>query len=87
EQALRRLKVPVQDFLELNSIEALAELVRQKVGVALLPRLRSASWEQDLTLRVIALPEAGLLRGIGLLYRREVRGPLTDAVARQFEQL
>lgn len=88
EQALRRLKVHVQDFLELNSIEALAELVRQKVGVALLPRLRNASWEQDPTLRVIALPElASLSRSIGLLYRREVRGALTEAIARRFQQL
>lgn len=88
EQALRRLKTPVQDFLELNSIEALAELVRQKVGVALLPRLRRASWEQDLTLRVIALPElATLTRSVGLLCRREVRGPLTEAIAQQFRQV
>ncbi len=88
EQGLRRLlKAPVQEFLELNSIEALAELVRQQVGVALLPRLRRASWEQDLTLRVIALPELALTRSIGLLYRREVRGALTEAIARQFREL
>lgn len=88
EQGLRRLvKAPVQEFLELNSIEALAELVRQQVGVALLPRLRRASWEQDLTLRVIALPELALTRSIGLLYRREVRGALTEAIARQFREV
>jgi DNA-binding transcriptional LysR family regulator len=86
EQVLRRLKVPVQEFLELNSIEALAELVRQRVGVSLLPRLRSARWEQDPTLRVIALPEVGPARSVGLLCRREVRGPLTEAIARQFAQ-
>jgi DNA-binding transcriptional LysR family regulator len=84
EQLLRRLKVPVQEFLELNSIEALVELVRQRVGVSLLPLLRSARWEQDPTLRVIALPEAGPARSVGLLCRREVRGPLTEAIARQF---
>lgn len=88
EQALRRLsKTPVQEFLELNSIEALAELVRQQVGAALLPRLRRARWEQDLTLRVIALPEPALTRSVGLLYRRAVRGPLTEAIARQFDQV
>jgi DNA-binding transcriptional LysR family regulator len=88
EQALRKLvKASVQEFLELNSIEALAELVRQRVGVALLPRLRRASWEQDPTLRMIALPELALTRGIGLLYRREVRGALTEAIARQFREL
>lgn len=87
ERALRRLHVPVREFLELNSIEALAELVRQRVGVSLLPLLRRASWEQDLTLRVIALPELGLARNIGLLYRREARGPLTEAIAQQLRQV
>jgi DNA-binding transcriptional LysR family regulator len=87
ERALRRLHVPVREFLELNSIEALAELVRQRVGVSLLPLLRRASWEQDLTLRVIALPELGLARSIGLLYRREARGPLTEAIAQQLRQV
>lgn len=86
ERALRRLKVPVHEFLELNSIEALAELVRQRVGVSLLPHLRRASWEQDPTLRVIALPALDLVRSIGLLYRRQARGPLTEAIAQQLAQ-
>lgn len=86
EQALRRLGHPkLQEFLELNSIEALAELVRQRVGVALLPRLRSASWEQDPTLRVLPLPGMPLTRSLGLLCRRSVRGPLTEAIVQQFD--
>lgn len=86
DKALRTLQAPVQEFLELNSIEALAELVRQRVGVSLLPLLRRASWAQDPTLRVIALPELPLMRGIGLLYRREARGALTEAIVQQFAQ-
>lgn len=86
ERALRQLKVPVHDFLELNSIEALVELVRQRVGVALLPRLRRARWEQDLTLRVLPLPSPELTRSVGLLFRREARGPLTEAIAQEFAQ-
>ena len=82
--ALRRMSAAVQEFLQLNSIEALVELVRQDVGVALLPQLRSARWEQDPTLRVIKLPELDFTRSIGLLYKREVRGPLTEAIAAQF---
>lgn len=86
ERALRQLKVTARDFLELNSIEALAELVRQRVGITLLPLLRRARWEQDLTLRVLQLPAPAPARSIGLLYRREVRGPLTDAIAQEFAQ-
>lgn len=85
EQALRRLGHPkLQEFLELNSIEALAELVRQRVGVALLPLLRKAGWEQDPALRVLPLPGLPLRRSLGLLCRRSVRGPLTDAIVKQF---
>lgn len=86
DRALRQLKVPVREFLELNSIETLVELVRQRVGISLLPRLRLARWEQDLTLRVLPLPQPAPVRSVGLLYRREARGPLTEAVARQFSE-
>lgn len=83
-QGLKQLELPVSEFLELNSIEALAELVRQRVGVSLLPRLRRATWEQDPALRVLALPQLDLQREIGLLHRREAQGPLIDAIAREF---
>jgi len=83
-QALKQLGVVASEFLELNSIEALAELVRQRVGVSLLPRLRRATWEQDQALRVLPLPELGLLREVGLLHRREATGPLIDAIAQEF---
>lgn len=86
DKALRQLKTQVHEFLELNSIETLVELVRQRVGISLLPLLRLARWEQDLTLRVLALPNPAPVRSMGLLYRREARGPLTEAMARQFSE-
>ncbi len=42
DRVLRRLGVSVNDFLELNAIETLVELVRQEVGVTAL--LNGASW-------------------------------------------
>lgn len=83
-QGLKQLEVAAREFLELNSIEALAELVRQRVGVSLLPRLRRATWEQDPALRVLPLPELSLQREVGLLHRREAQGPLIDAIAQEF---
>ncbi|MBT9457309.1 MAG: LysR family transcriptional regulator [Burkholderiaceae bacterium] len=83
-RALKQVDVVASEFLELNSIEALAELVRQRVGVSLLPRLRRATWEQDPALRVLPMPELSLLREVGLLHRREATGPLIDAIAQEF---
>lgn len=37
ERVLRRLGLPLTEFLELNAIETLVELVRQQAGVTLLP--------------------------------------------------
>jgi len=61
----------------------IAQAAISGLGVALLPRLRRASWEQDASLRVIALPGLPLQRPVGLLFRRELRGPLTEAIVQQ----
>lgn len=71
QRALRQHQVKVVEFLELNSIEAIVELVRQRVGVALLPRLAHAGWDDDPALRLISLPGPALKREIGLLQRRD----------------
>jgi len=73
DQALRRLKWPVEEFLELNSIETLVELVRQEVGVTLLPRLHHASWENDSELSVLPLghEHVNMARVIGMVERTE----------------
>jgi DNA-binding transcriptional LysR family regulator len=81
DRALRRHRVRVQEFLELNSTEGLVELVRQGVGVSLLPRLQRATWERDPALRLMALPGEPLLRHVGLLQRRDRRAPLARAIA------
>ncbi|ARP94369.1 LysR family transcriptional regulator [Bordetella genomosp. 13] len=73
DRVLRRLGVSVHDFLELNAIETLVELVRQEVGVALLPLLNGANWQHSADLRVLALPgDLGpIARAVGMLERRE----------------
>jgi Transcriptional regulator len=76
ERTLRRLQWPVNDFLELNSIETLVELVRQEVGATLLPLLRGAAWERDPALRVLPLPARleGAVRPIGMIESAERAG-------------
>ena len=70
DRALKKLRVHVDDFLELNSLETIVELVRQDVGVTLVPQLRSAGWEQDPKLRLIPLYGKPSLRTIGMIERK-----------------
>lgn len=80
QRTLRRHGLRPAEFLELNSIEALVELVRQRVGVAMLPRLRGASWDSDPALRVLALPPPQAVREIGLMQRRDGNETLGRAI-------
>lgn len=85
EQALRRQRVPVQSLLELNSLETIAELVRQNAGVAIVPRLRHSSWGSDPLLRVLPLPVAAPPRTVGVLTRPEALRPVLALLDGQFE--
>src|SRR5256885_12459468 len=46
-----------QEFLELNSIETIVELVRDGMGVAMLPNLARHGWEGDPRLRVLPIAQ------------------------------
>ncbi|MBO4119709.1 LysR family transcriptional regulator [Cupriavidus gilardii] len=83
ERALRRAHLRVNEFLELNSIEALVELVRQQVGVTVVPLLQRARWRDDEALRVLPLEAGGepVWRTIGMLERRDhSRRHITEAI-------
>jgi len=90
DRVLRRLNVHVHEFLELNAIETVVELVRQEVGVTLLPLLKAAQWATAPDLRVLPLPEdiGGVVRSIGLIDRREhSRQAITDSIFQRCAQL
>ena len=83
ERVLRRLGVTIDEFLELNAIETLVELVRQEVGVTLLPLLNSANWQHAPDLRVLPLPRnlGSIVRSVGMLERRDpARQAVTTAI-------
>ncbi|CAG9169367.1 LysR substrate-binding domain-containing protein [Cupriavidus pampae] len=91
ERALRRSHLRVNEFLELNSIEALVELVRQEVGVTVVPLLKRARWREDESLRILPLQAGGepLTRTVGMLERRDhgrdhVTGAIRQACATLF---
>ena len=84
ERTLRKLKVKPQEFLELNAIESIVELVRSGLGITIVPLLRDARWQADPRLRVVEIPQAEVRR-IALVQRREApHAAVVTALARQF---
>ncbi|ADG20067.1 transcriptional regulator, LysR family [Paraburkholderia atlantica] len=88
DRALRKQRVKVNEFLELNSLEGIAELVRQGIGVAVVPLLRRSSWTHDDALRVVPLPDAGGRRNVGMLERAQHgKMSVTAAIVRQLKEV
>lgn len=73
DQVLQKMGIAPEDFLELNAIEQLISLVRQDVGVTLLPLLHSMTADQTGDLRILPLPEelGSPTRDIGMVVRRD----------------
>lgn len=85
ERALKRLRVKPQEFLELNALESIVELVRSGLGVAVVPLLRDARWASDSRLRIIELPQAEERR-VALVQRRDsAKAAIVAAVVREFQ--
>ena len=73
--------MPLNEFLELNAIETLIELVRQEVGVTLLPLINGSNWQQSPQLRILPADLGPSARAIGMLERREhARQGITAAI-------
>ncbi|MVW72947.1 MULTISPECIES: LysR family transcriptional regulator [unclassified Bordetella] len=90
DRVLRRLGMHPEEFLELNAIETLVELVRQEVGVTLLPLLNGSNWLSSPDLRIIRLPdEVGQpSRSIGMVERRDhARQTITREICAQCLEL
>lgn len=66
--ALEQLGIQPRIALELNSVEAIAQLVRQRFGVAVVPHLANAEWS-DQQLIVRPLPGRPVMRTVGMLER------------------
>ncbi len=85
ERTLRKLRARPSEFLELNSIEGIVDLVASGLGVAVLPCLREAAWDADPRLRVVALPASAEGREIVLVQSRTAaKALLVAAVSRRF---
>jgi DNA-binding transcriptional LysR family regulator len=84
--ALEQVGVEPKIAFELNSIEAIAQLVRQRYGVAIVPHLANAEWaEQQLVVK--DLPGRPIMRAVGMLERHQHgKKPVTQALCAWFNQ-
>ena len=84
ERTLRRMRVKPQEFLELNALESILDLVRSGLGVSVVPLLHGARWQADAKLRVIEIPRAEE-RLVALVQRRDtLKGQIVAALVREF---
>ncbi|CAM2166785.1 Hydrogen peroxide-inducible genes activator [Paraburkholderia sacchari] len=70
DEALRTLGIKPQEYLELNSIETIVSLVRNDVGVSVLPVLHNGHWHDDANLRLIPLCNPPFMRSVGMIHRK-----------------
>jgi DNA-binding transcriptional LysR family regulator len=88
QQVLNQCDVRPRRHLELNSSEAIIELVRQGFGVAIVPMLAKVNWADDQYMKILPLPGGGVQRQVGLLERtHHHRKRLTEALRSYFEGL
>lgn len=84
-EVLRQCNVTPADAMELNSFEAIMEIVRHGFGVAIVPKLANVDWSRDRGLKIIPLPCAVIAREIGLLERAShLRTGFTSAIKQYF---
>jgi len=67
DKIMRGMQLVPQDFLELNSILSIVELVRKNVGFTMVPLLKNFDWESDPSLCVLHLPGRPVARRLGIL--------------------
>lgn len=86
KDALTQCKVAVRDEMELNSVEAIVEIVRQGFGISIVPRLANVQWARDQALKVISLPGTDVQRHVGLIERaHHGRTRFTSAIKQYFQ--
>ncbi|MDO9014246.1 MAG: LysR family transcriptional regulator [Polynucleobacter sp.] len=85
DQTIKVNKLAMNEGMEINSVEAIIELVRQGLGYSIIPQLANVDWKHDQRLRIHTLPGKTIYRKVGLLERkRHGRQSITTAIKAQF---
>ena len=70
-QTIKANKLDIKEGMELNSVEAIIELVRQGLGYSIIPKLSNIAWGTDKRLKIESLSGKAIFRRVGLLERRK----------------
>lgn len=85
DQTIRANKLSIKEGMELNSVEAIIELVRQGLGYSIVPKLANIAWENDRQLTISELPGKTIYRKVGLLEKRKhSRQNITQEIKKYF---
>ena len=85
EQTIRINKIDIKEGMELNSVEAIIELVRQGLGFSIIPKLDNIEWARDRQLSIQELPGKTIYRKVGLLERKKHgRQNITQVIKQHF---
>jgi DNA-binding transcriptional LysR family regulator len=88
DQTIRANKLAIKEGMELNSVEAIIELVRQGLGYSIVPKLANISWETDKQLHISELRGKTIYRKVGLLERKKhSRQNVTQVIKQHFLSL
>jgi DNA-binding transcriptional LysR family regulator len=71
DQTIKANKLSIREGMELNSVEAIIELVRQGLGYSIVPKLANISWGNDRQLSIQELLGKTIYRRVGLLERKK----------------
>ena len=85
DQTIKANKLIIEEGMELNSVEAIIELVRQGLGYSIVPQLANIAWEKDRQLSIKELSGKTIYRKVGLLERKKhSRQNVTQLIKQQF---
>jgi DNA-binding transcriptional LysR family regulator len=85
DQTIKSNKLSIEEGMELNSVEAIIELVRQGLGYSIIPKLANIAWSNDQQLRIQELPGKTIFRKVGLLERKKhIRQNVTQVIKQHF---
>mgnify|MGYP000529430178 CR=1 FL=1 len=85
DQTIKANKLMIEEGMELNSVEAIIELVRQGLGYSIVPQLANISWAKDRQLSIQELSGKTIYRKVGLLERKKhSRQNVTQLIKQQF---
>ncbi len=79
DQLLHKNHIVPNEILEVNSLAAIVDLVRQNAGVAIVPVLKHSGWATDPALAILPLPGPRFVRHIGMIENRD-RTHITSVV-------